>query len=164
MAQALLPTPIGTLFVSSGPEWLTSLTIAPTASVGGEEDDGGHALLREAKAQLSAYFAGRLSQFDLPLAPSATPRGNAHRDAIAAIGFGDRASYGAIARQLGSSPRAVGQACRRNPFPIIIPCHRVIGGGGATGHYSGGEGIATKLWLLDHELRHRKGKPDGFHD
>jgi methylated-DNA-[protein]-cysteine S-methyltransferase len=164
MAQALLPTPLGPVLISAGGEWLTSLIIAPLSSFDDEQEDSHRPLLREAQAQLSAYFDGRLSRFDLPLAPLATPRGEAHRDAIVAIGFGDRASYGAVARQLGSSPRAVGQACRRNPFPIIVPCHRVIGAGGAIGHYSGGKGIATKVWLLDHELRNRKGKPDGFHD
>ena len=59
--------------------------------------------------------------------------------------------YGAIARMIGSSPRAVGQACRRNPFPIVVPCHRVVGAGGAIGYYSAGEGVATKRWLLAHE-------------
>lgn len=99
-----------------------------------------------------------LADFDLPLADPITPRGAAHREAIAAIPYGETASYGALAHMLGSSPRAVGQACRRNPLPILIPCHRVIGAGGAIGHYSGGEGIATKLWLLDHERNHAQPK------
>jgi len=158
MAQALLPTPLGHVLISAGGEWLTSLTIAPLSPCDDQrEEEDDQPLLREAKAQLSAYFDGRLTRFDLPLAPLTTPRGEAHRHAIVAIGFGDRSSYGAVARQLGSSPRAVGQACRRNPFPIIVPCHRVVGAGGTIGHYSGGQGIATKIWLLDHELRNWKG-------
>lgn len=113
-------------------------------------------LLREAAAQLQAWFAGSLSQFDLPLEPLASARGTAHRDAIATIPYGETMSYGALARTIGSAPRAVGQACRRNPFPIVIPCHRVIGTAGSIGYYSGGRGVATKLWLLEHESKWRK--------
>jgi len=91
--------------------------------------------------------------FTLALAPAATPRGRALRDGMVAIPYGDTASYGDLARRLGSAPRAVGQACARNPFPIVVPCHRVLGAGGALGHYSAGDGAATKRWLLDHESR-----------
>jgi len=70
-----------------------------------------------------------------------------------AIPPGETISYGALARIAGSSPRAIGQACARNPFPIVVPCHRVVGSGGAIGHYSAGRGIITKSWLLDHERR-----------
>jgi methylated-DNA-[protein]-cysteine S-methyltransferase len=148
MAQAGFPSPIGPILLHAEDGVLVSIHIA--AELGGDEDP----LLDEAAAQLSAWFAGRLHQFDLPLAEPGTPRGAAHRDAIAAIPFGDTASYGALARSIGSSPRAVGQACRRNPFPIVIPCHRVIGAAGSIGYYSGGAGIPTKLWLLEHERRH----------
>ncbi|HWL46290.1 MAG TPA: methylated-DNA--[protein]-cysteine S-methyltransferase, partial [Sphingomonadaceae bacterium] len=95
-----------------------------------------------------------LVHFALPLSPAGTPRGPAHRAAIMAIGYGETASYGEVARAIGSSPRAVGQACARNPLPIIVPCHRVLGAGGAIGHYSAGDGIATKCWLLSHEKGH----------
>ena len=97
--------------------------------------------------------SGTLEEFDLPLLPLATPRGEALRSAIVAIPVGETLSYGALARIAGSAPRAIGQACARNVFPIIVPCHRVIGSGGAIGHYSGGSGITTKRWLLDHERR-----------
>jgi methylated-DNA-[protein]-cysteine S-methyltransferase len=70
-----------------------------------------------------------------------------------AIAYGETLSYGDLARLAGSAPRAIGQACARNPFPIIVPCHRVLSSGGARGHYSGGEGPITKRWLLDHEQR-----------
>jgi methylated-DNA-[protein]-cysteine S-methyltransferase len=118
------------------------------------EDDGDEPLLREAVAQLRAWFDRRLVHFALPLSPAGTPRGPAHRAAIMAIGYGETASYGEVARAIGSSPRAVGQACARNPLPIIVPCHRVLGADGAIGHYSAGGGIATKCWLLSHEKGH----------
>jgi len=148
MAQAILsPTPIGPMLLRADGDRLTSIRIGTD----GDADNDDDPVLREALAQLSAWFSGRLSQFNLPLAEPDTPRGTAHRQAIADIPYADTASYGAIARMIGSSPRAVGQACRRNPFPIVVPCHRVIGAGGTIGHYSGGAGIATKLWLLRHE-------------
>ena len=72
------------------------------------------------------------------------------RDAIRAIPYGAQRSYGAVARTIDSGPRAIGQACRRNPMPIVIPCHRVTATGGI-GFYSGGKGVETKIWLLQHE-------------
>ncbi len=155
MSQYWLPSPIGHIAVAGDGRVLTALRIATRgdgADPGGPEADD--PLLHEAAAQLTAYFAGRLTCFNLPLAPAATPRGPAHRAAIVAIGHGDTASYGALAQALGSSPRAVGQACRRNPFPILVPCHRVLGAGEAIGHYSAGAGVDTKRWLLNHERRH----------
>jgi methylated-DNA-[protein]-cysteine S-methyltransferase len=151
MPQASIHSPVGTISVESDGERLTAIRIGE-ASVAAEAPSA-EPLLREALAQLGAYFDGRLTVFDLPIAAATSPRGPAHRAAIAAIGHGETASYGELARSIGSSPRAVGQACRRNPFPIIIPCHRVLGAAQAIGHYSAGAGIATKRWLLDHEQR-----------
>lgn len=155
MAQQILPSPVGPILLSAEGDRLESIRIGGN----GRDESSDSALLREAAAQLSAWFAGTLFRFDLPLAPPDSPRGAAHREAIAAIPYGETASYGVLARLIGSSPRAVGQACRRNPFPIVIPCHRVIAAGRAIGYYSGGEGIATKLWLLERERRvaSRKG-------
>ncbi len=148
MSHARLITPIGTLIVEADGACLQRIEIGT-----GPQCSSGDPLLAEAMAQLAAWFAGRLEQFDLPLAKPATPRGDVHRAAIAAIGFGETASYGEVARTIASGPRAVGQACRRNPFPLVVPCHRVIGAGGAPGHYSAGAGLATKQWLLDFESR-----------
>jgi methylated-DNA-[protein]-cysteine S-methyltransferase len=72
------------------------------------------------------------------------------RAAICTIPHGQTARYGALAAQIGSGARAVGQACARNPIPVIIPCHRVLASNGL-GNYSGGGGIRTKQWLLAHE-------------
>lgn len=156
MVRAYVPSPIGTLLVTASGDLLTGLTIGAKAGAGDGSDDT--PLLREAAAQLRAWFAGERIAFTLPLAPPRTPRGPAHRAAIEAIGYGDCASYGELARRLGSSPRAVGQACARNPLPIIVPCHRVLGAKGAIGHYSGGEGVATKRWLLAHEAQFSRKK------
>ena len=139
-------TPIGRITVVADGDHLARVHI------GGNGDDGAaNALVTEALAQLRAWFARRSAGFDLPLRTADTSRGESLRHAIAEIGLGQTASYGAVARVACSSPRAIGQACARNPFPIVIPCHRVVGAGGSLGHYSAGNGMDTKRWLLAHE-------------
>lgn len=110
--------------------------------------DGDSPLLRTAETQLAAYFDGELQTFDLPLAPAATPFQAALRTALLAIPYGQATTYQALARALKSSPRAVGQACARNPLPIVVPCHRVLTAAGDLGGYSGGGGLAGKRALL----------------
>jgi methylated-DNA-[protein]-cysteine S-methyltransferase len=110
-------------------------------------------LLRRTRAALAAYFNGRAGDFDLPCAPAGTPFQRRVWAELRRIPFGATVTYGALARRVGSSPRAVGNACGANPLPIVIPCHRVLGAGGALGGYSGFGGTATKAWLLAHESR-----------
>ena len=74
------------------------------------------------------------------------------------IGYGRTVSYGALATSARSSARAIGQACARNPFPIIIPCHRVLNASGSLGANSAGQGPETKRWLLDFEQRDRMNR------
>jgi methylated-DNA-[protein]-cysteine S-methyltransferase len=112
--------------------------------------------LRRACDQLHGYFDGELRQFDLPLAPAGTAYRKRVWQALCAIAFGQTCSYIDIARVAGGSARSVGQANGCNPIPIIIPCHRVVlapvrSTRGTTTHlggYSGGEGLATKRYLL----------------
>jgi methylated-DNA-[protein]-cysteine S-methyltransferase len=109
-------------------------------------------LLLRARQQLHAYFDGELTRFDLPLAPAGTAYQQRVWRALSSIPFGATRSYLDIAQVAGGSPRSVGQANGNNPIPIVIPCHRVV----ATTHlggYSGGEGLATKRWLLALEAR-----------
>ena len=146
MFHTTIASPIGWLRLEASRDALTAIHLGATPERAAESP-----LLRAAAKQIAEYFSGDLKHFDVPLAPSASPRGEALRAAISAIGPGEVAGYGAIARMIGSSPRAIGQACRRNPFPIVVPCHRVVGAGGAIGHYSAGDGVATKRWLLAHE-------------
>lgn len=119
--------------------------------IGGAVARGTSALAIEALRQLDAWFAGALKTFDLPLTAPRSARGEELRAGLIAVGYGETLSYGALARRLGSSPRAIGQLCARNPLPIIVPCHRVLGAGGALGAYSAGEGPSTKAWLIAHE-------------
>ena len=117
----------------------------------GERDDA-HPLLREAVRQLRAYFAGELKEFDLPLDPQGTVFQRSVWDQLRRVGYGETASYGEIARRLGmtsAASRAVGLANGRNPIPIVIPCHRVVGANGTLTGYAGG--LERKQVLLDLE-------------
>ena len=109
------------------------------------------AILAAAIHQLRGYFAGNRAPFNLPLAPLASPLVQRACAAMTTIPYGETQTYGAIAAQVGSGPRAVGRACGANPIPILIPCHRVVGAGGKLAGYSGAGGAVTKKWLLDLE-------------
>ncbi len=122
---------------------------AASRSATSDDDDP---LLRGAVDQLAAYFARDLKEFDLPLAP----RGSAFQqrvwEQLRGIGYGETASYGEIAHRLGktnAASRAVGLANGRNPIPIVIPCHRVIGANGTLTGYAGG--LERKQQLLELE-------------
>ena len=113
-------------------------------------------LLSLASDQLASYFEGDLTKFTLPLAPSSTPFQCQVWASMKRIPYGETQSYGGVADEIDSSPRAVGTACGRNPIPILIPCHRVVGKGGALVGYSGREGVETKRYLLAHESNQRR--------
>ncbi|BAE53360.1 methylated-DNA--[protein]-cysteine S-methyltransferase [Paramagnetospirillum magneticum] len=108
-------------------------------------------LLLKARDQLEEYFDGKRTSFDLPLAPHGTAFQQKVWAALSRIPFGQTRSYGELAEELGTAPRALGGACGRNPIPVIIPCHRVLGANGAMGGYSGIDGVETKEFLLRHE-------------
>lgn len=151
--HALIATPLGTIRIEGDDAQLASVRIDT-----GETPARGSAIaVREAAAQLETWFAGERLDFTVAMVPAGTPRGEELRAGLIALGYGETLSYGALARRLGSSPRAIGQLCARNPFPILVPCHRVLGAGGTLGQYSGGEGLKTKSWLLEHERRFAKG-------
>ena len=107
--------------------------------------------LRRAADQLAAYFQGTLRQFDLDLKPNGTPFQLQVLDALSKIPYGETRSYGEIATQIGkpTAVRAVGAANGRNPLPIVLPCHRVIGADGSLTGFGGG--LETKRYLLDLE-------------
>lgn len=108
-------------------------------------------LLQKAEAELGEYFAGARKAFTVPLAPRGTAFQQAVWNALAAIPYGETRSYGAIAKQVGNpkAARAVGMANNRNPLPVIIPCHRVIGTNGGMVGYGGGLPIKEALLALE---------------
>lgn len=105
-------------------------------------------VLEDAAVQLAEYFAGTRREFTLPLAPHGTPFQVKVWEAMRRIPCGETRSYGDIAREIGcGSPRPIGGACGKNPIPVIIPCHRILGTGNFGG-YSGHGGLDTKRSLL----------------
>lgn len=108
-------------------------------------------LLVEAEAQLNSYFAGRLQQFSLPIAPDGTPFQQCCWAALLRIPYGETCTYGMQAHMIGSpkAARAVGMANHRNPLPILIPCHRVVGAKGQLTGYAGGLELKKQLLLLE---------------
>ncbi len=160
--HTVVASPVGPLTLLAVAGALTGLYMAdqrhrPQPTEFGAADDE---VFTEATAQLDAYFAGRLTRFDLPLAPQGTPWQQQVWTALRAIPYASTTSYGALAADVGSpgAARAVGLANGRNPLGIVVPCHRVIGATGALTGYGGG--MARKQWLLSHEARH--GGPPGL--
>lgn len=142
MPQLTALTPLGDLTLSEEDGAIVAL------DWGRGRDQSPTALLARARAALNAYFDGAPDPFaDLPLNPAGTPFQRRVWAAMQAIPRGRTRRYGDLARELGSSARAVGTACGANPIPIIIPCHRVTGAS-SLGGYSGGEGPDTKRYLL----------------
>ena len=105
-------------------------------------------LLEDAVRQVRAYLARERRGFDLPLAPEGSAFEQQVWAAMQRIPYGETRSYGEIAQETGGMPQDVGSACGSNPLPIIIPCHRVLAGGGRLGGYSGKGGLETKTTLL----------------
>ena len=147
MHTALLPSPIGPIFVEGDERGLTRLyTDGHRFHRQAGPDDGTFA---DVAAQLDEYFAGDRKQFDLKLAPRGTEFEQRVWDALVEIPYGETVSYGELARELGSVARAVGRANAVNPISIVVPCHRVIGSTGKLTGYAGG--LDSKRKLLDHE-------------
>jgi methylated-DNA-[protein]-cysteine S-methyltransferase len=110
-------------------------------------------LLVETARQLAAYFAGNLTEFDIPLSPPGTEYQKRVWWAMNEIPYGETWTYGELAKRADTVPRAVGGACGANPIPVILPCHRVLAANGKSGGYSGKGGLMTKTALLDIENR-----------
>jgi methylated-DNA-[protein]-cysteine S-methyltransferase len=145
MPSLSIPTPVGRLTIDEAGDAIVAIRW------GNGGPGNGSPLLAEAARQLDAYFAGKLHRFDLPLAPHGSLFENRVWAAMQVIPYGETRSYGDLASTIASAPRAVGRACGKNPIPIVIPCHRVVGADGRLVGFGGG--LATKAWLLDHERR-----------
>jgi methylated-DNA-[protein]-cysteine S-methyltransferase len=149
MPSLSLPSPVGQLTIDEEDDAIVAIRWADAPA------GNGSPLLTEAARQLDAYFSGKLSHFDLPLAPAGSLFESRVWSAMQLIPYGETRSYGDLASAVGSGPRPVGRACGRNPIPIVIPCHRVLARGGLGG-YSGSGGLVTKQRLLALEGALRK--------
>ena len=146
--------PFGGVGIRTDGDKLTELVFLPPARLSPATGKR-NALADEACRQIKAFVADPDFAFDLPLAHRGTPFQRRVWDAIAAIPRGRTRGYGEIAHDIGTAPRAVGQACGANFFPLVIPCHRVVAAGGIGGfaHHDGGFHLQVKRWLLEHEAK-----------
>ena len=148
--QARLATPFAVLGIFANSEVVTGieflpLTTPPQAALSG--------LAQQACDAILAYLRDPDYRFDLPVAISGTPHQRKVWQALSAIAVGVTCNYADLAKRLGSSPRAVGQACGSNPLPLIVPCHRVVAKNGMGGfmHSTDNSALSIKQWLLRHE-------------
>ena len=151
----LMDSPVGELRLVEHNSAITAIEFSPYRDVSGRprgDRDDAHPVLAATVRQLRAYFAGDLKEFDLPLSPAGSDFQQRVWKQLRGIGYGETASYGQIAGRLGmtnAASRAVGTANGRNPIPIVIPCHRVIGADGTLTGYAGG--LERKQTLLELE-------------
>ena len=152
----VMPSPIGDLRIVERDGAIVAIEFFPFRQpadgrpLGARSDE--EPVLAEAVRQLTAYFARELTDFDLPLAPVGTEFQRRVWEQLEKIAYGETASYGAVAGRLGmtnAASRAVGLANGRNPIPIVVPCHRVIGANGTLTGYAGG--LERKQQLLELE-------------
>ena len=151
----VLESPVDELRIVAQDGAITAIEFSPfddRRAVGAREDED--PLLVEARAQLTAYFARELKEFDLPLAPQGTPFQQRVWQELKRIGYGETASYGQVAQRIGmtnAASRAVGLANGRNPVPIVVPCHRVVGANGSLTGFAGGLERKQTLLSLEQE-------------
>ena len=158
MYYCYLDTPIGELLLAGDTDGLAMIGFPKGSMRRQPEQDWifNEKPLAEACRQLSEYFAGERREFDLPLKLAGTEFQVSVLEALQKIPYGETVSYGEVARRIGrpKAVRAVGAANGRNPIPIVVPCHRVIG---VTGDLTGfGGGLDTKEALLRHEAEHTR--------
>jgi methylated-DNA-[protein]-cysteine S-methyltransferase len=148
-------SPIGRLLLSTDGEALTGIYMhlpdGPGPEMAGWNCDAGAGALPETARQLAEYFGGKRRDFDLPMRLAGTDFQRRVWTHLADIRYGETLSYGELAKRIGNpnASRAVGLANGRNPIPILVPCHRVIGADGSLTGYGGG--LERKRWLLAHE-------------
>jgi methylated-DNA-[protein]-cysteine S-methyltransferase len=157
--RTVIDTPIGPLTLVASAAGLRAVSWGHSGDPGHRSpgadtvDDPSHPVLVAAARQLGEYFSGARRDFDLPLDLHGTPFQRAAWSVLRTIPYGTTISYGEQAGRLGDrrKARAVGAANGRNPVPIVVPCHRVVGADGALTGFAAGTDV--KAWLLDHERR-----------
>jgi methylated-DNA-[protein]-cysteine S-methyltransferase len=149
----VVQSPIGRLILASDGVALVGVWMANASPTDARwsHRKGDDALLAQTREELEEYFDGRRRTFSVPLAPNGTEFQRAVWSALTKIPFGTTISYADLARRVGkeAAVRAVGAANGRNPIPVIVPCHRVIGSDGSLTGFGGG--LPRKKWLLQHE-------------
>lgn len=156
--DVILPAPMCSLGARFTGDTLTRLDFLPAGTtVFPPLPD---ARVRQLARELDAYWAHAAHLFDFPFSPRGTAFQLRVWHALTNIPPGQPTTYGALAKQLHSAPRAIGQACGANPLPIFIPCHRVVSASGLGGFMRAASGapLEIKTWLLQHERRDHEGR------
>ena len=153
--DAVMTTPFGGVGICTSADALIEIRYLPKSS---RATPPKNAVAARALRQIERYIADPEYRFDLPLSIAGTEFQRRVWNALCGMRVGESMTYGSMARQLQSSPRAVGQACGANRLPIVIPCHRVVGAHdiGGFAHHTDGYLISTKRWLLSHEAPARQ--------
>lgn len=152
MSTTTVPSPLGPLMLVSDGTALTAVRFDGESGAG-DATTTEDPVLTAAREQLEAFLSGERREFDVPLRPAGTPFQQEVWTALREIPYGETMGYGELAARLGrpAAARAVGLANGRNPLPVIVPCHRVIGASGALTGYGGG--LERKRFLLGLEAR-----------
>ena len=151
--QACLKAPFGTLGITTSDTHVTGIRYLPPSHAA--QVPRRNSIAHLACVQIQFYLENPRFEFDLPLRLSGTHHRLAVWEAMQRIPAGTVRTYGELARDLGSSARAVGGACGANPIPLVVPCHRIVAAGGGIGGFIGareeGFELGIKRWLLEHE-------------
>jgi methylated-DNA-[protein]-cysteine S-methyltransferase len=156
LSQTTMDTPVGPVSLTCSDNGLAGVSFRRPGGGGTGDGAAGSSLLRTARDQLAEYFSGQRRAFDLPIDWSGASQSQLQVLPVLfeTVGYGETITYGALARRAGLGEggpdlpaRAVGTIMGSNPWPLIVPCHRVVAGNGLGG-YSGGTGIEIKRWLL----------------
>jgi len=166
MNYAYLDSPIGPLLIAGDARAVTRIAFpkngkpAPPQPAWTESPKG---TVGEAMRQLREYFSGKRREFDLPLAPEGTPFQKIVWRGLQAIPYGETISYGELARRVGNpkASRAVGAANGKNPLPIVVPCHRVIGAGGKLVGFGGGLPVKRALLAIETQAQAKEAAARG---
>lgn len=154
-----IDSPLGRIALQSEGSAVTRLEIATDGVLSTDGlPDSPTTVLTRAASQLAEYFSGKRKDFTVPVSVTGTPFQEAIWKQLSEIPFGAVRGYGELGRATGrpTAGRAVGGAVGANPVPLLIPCHRVLASDARITGYSAGNGIPTKVWLLDHEgIAHR---------
>ncbi|MCI8963685.1 MAG: methylated-DNA--[protein]-cysteine S-methyltransferase [Eubacterium sp.] len=158
MDRLYLPSPIGTLRLEADQQGICRLAFCHTTVEYSETSVS--PFLIEAKNQLDEYFSGKRKIFSLPLSLQGTNFQIQVWETLQTIPYGETWYYGQLAEAVGNPKacRAVGMANHRNPLPILIPCHRVIGKNGSLTGYGGGLDIKEKLLALEQRTQRENGE------
>ena len=154
MRYSYLDTPIGRLLIAGDDDAVRRIDFPKDGKAGRPEaswEESARGAVGEAMRQLREYFAGRRSEFELPLAPEGTEFQRTVWNRLREIPYGETISYGELAKRVGNpkASRAVGAANGQNPIPIVIPCHRVIGSNGKLTGFGGGLPVKEALLALE---------------